>query len=577
MRVEVSRITRAGTLFTLLCVIAMTAGAVASSPLAIPAVTSLNPRYGPGAGGTSVTITGTGFTGTTAVAFGANPAASFSVVSDTTITATSPAAATGTIDVRVTNADGTSATAGATKYTYNPPTTTTSSTSSSTTPLFAFSAAAYSVGENGGTTTITVTSAASTTASPCTVAYATSNGTATAGVNYTAVSGSLSFSSGSTSQTFAVPVFANGIISGSSTVNLAISSPDCVRVTQQVTTNLLEVGGAVVAVNTNTNTNTDTASLASPSTAVLTLTETDQAPAVTGVSPAGGPVAGGTIVTITGARFTGATAVRFGAAAATAFTVLSPTSISATAPAGTGIVDISVTTPAGTSAIVAADQFHYTVLLTLGPIVLAEMRAGRAFAQTFTASGGNAPYTFAVTGGALPAGLTLSTSGQLAGTPTTPGPYAFTITVSDSDAIAGVRGVATLVNTGSVSFTGTIGAAVATLAITPAVLPSYTVGALVSTALTASAGTAPYVFAVTGGALPGGLSLSAAGVLGGSPTTPGAFSFTVTASDANGDTGIVSYSGTIAAAPVPALPYWALALLCGGLWFVSRGCSTTGV
>ena len=51
----------------------------------------VSPNSGPGAGGTSVTITGTNFTGATAVTFGGTAATSVTVVSATSITATSPA------------------------------------------------------------------------------------------------------------------------------------------------------------------------------------------------------------------------------------------------------------------------------------------------------------------------------------------------------------------------------------------------------------------------------------------------------------------------------------------------------
>lgn len=67
-----------------------------------PTVTALSPSSGTTAGGTSVTVTGTNFTGASAVSFGSTPAASFSVGGPTSITATSPAASAGTVDVRVT-------------------------------------------------------------------------------------------------------------------------------------------------------------------------------------------------------------------------------------------------------------------------------------------------------------------------------------------------------------------------------------------------------------------------------------------------------------------------------------------
>ncbi len=73
-----------------------------------PAVFSVSPSTGALSGGTSVTITGSGFTGATAVDFGSTPAASFTVDSDTQITAVSPPGA-GVADITVTSAKGSSA------------------------------------------------------------------------------------------------------------------------------------------------------------------------------------------------------------------------------------------------------------------------------------------------------------------------------------------------------------------------------------------------------------------------------------------------------------------------------------
>src|SRR5215469_2264451 len=81
-------------------------GSLASAASAPPAITSLSPGYGPLAGGTAVTITGSGFTGATSVSFGTNAAASFSVASDTQITATTPAGI-GIVPVTVTTPSGT--------------------------------------------------------------------------------------------------------------------------------------------------------------------------------------------------------------------------------------------------------------------------------------------------------------------------------------------------------------------------------------------------------------------------------------------------------------------------------------
>jgi cysteine-rich repeat protein len=83
-----------------------------------PRLTSISVTMGPATGGTSVTIAGTGFSGVTAVDFGTSSAASFTVNSDTSITAVSPAASGGTVDVTVTSAGGTSATSSADQFTF---------------------------------------------------------------------------------------------------------------------------------------------------------------------------------------------------------------------------------------------------------------------------------------------------------------------------------------------------------------------------------------------------------------------------------------------------------------------------
>jgi hypothetical protein len=98
-----------------------------SVTVVLPTVTGLSPSSGPPAGGTPVTITGTGFTGATAVNFGAAPATSFNVVNATTITAISPPAGgpvtasppPGSVNVTVTTPFGTSAPGAATLFTYS--------------------------------------------------------------------------------------------------------------------------------------------------------------------------------------------------------------------------------------------------------------------------------------------------------------------------------------------------------------------------------------------------------------------------------------------------------------------------
>ncbi|WP_216295900.1 IPT/TIG domain-containing protein, partial [Delftia acidovorans] len=85
-----------------------------------PTVTAISPTDGPAGGGTTVTITGTGFAaapGTGAVRFGATNA-TYTINSNTQITATAPAGAAGTVDVTVTTVGGSSATSAADQFTY---------------------------------------------------------------------------------------------------------------------------------------------------------------------------------------------------------------------------------------------------------------------------------------------------------------------------------------------------------------------------------------------------------------------------------------------------------------------------
>ena len=82
-----------------------------------PRLTAVSLVQGPASGGTSVTITGTGFTGATQVSFGSTPAAGFTVAGDTSIVAVSPAAPAGTFDITVTGPGGTSAAAPLDRFT----------------------------------------------------------------------------------------------------------------------------------------------------------------------------------------------------------------------------------------------------------------------------------------------------------------------------------------------------------------------------------------------------------------------------------------------------------------------------
>ena len=92
------------------------------------------------------------------------------------------------------------------------------------------------------------------------------------------------------------------------------------------------------------------------------------------------------------------------------------------------------------------------------------------------------------------------------------------------------------------------------ITVNPATLPNGAVGTAYNQTVSASAGTAPFVFSVSSGALPTGLILnSATGAITGSPTTAGTFTFTITATDANGCFGSRLYEITIASSACPVI------------------------
>ena len=157
--------------------------------------------------------------------------------------------------------------------------------------------------------------------------------------------------------------------------------------------------------------------------------------------------------------------------------------------------------------------------ITITPATLTSGRVGVPYNQLLTASGGVAPYTFAVAAGSLPIGMSLTSGGMLSGVPAQPATYNFTIRATGANTCAGTR-----------SYTLVVIPA-CNLAISPASLPAGSAGTPYSQALTASGGIAPYTFALSDGALPGGLNLSTGGALTGTPTTAGTFTFSVRARD----------------------------------------------
>lgn len=206
-------------------------------------------------------------------------------------------------------------------------------------------------------------------------------------------------------------------------------------------------------------------------------------------------------------------------------------------PTARGDFDITVTmtdATTGTEAPFTATKAYTLTIavpaINVTPVTLQNPIVGAAYSATLTASGGVGPYRFT---GSMPAGLTLTTGGQISGTPTNGGASSFTVTATDSTTGTGPV-------TGSRTYTVTVAAPTVVLNTTP--LTGGSVGAAYSRSITATGGTAPYTYAVTSGALPSGMALSTAGVISGTPAASGTFSVGITATDAS--TGAGPYVGS---------------------------------
>lgn len=164
-----------------------------------------------------------------------------------------------------------------------------------------------------------------------------------------------------------------------------------------------------------------------------------------------------------------------------------------------------------------------TDLLTITTTDLQNGVTGAAYAANLLASGGTPGYTWTITNGGLPSGLALDrNTGAISGSPTESGVFGITLRVVDS---SNPQQAATT----SLSLT-----VIPALVITTGSLPNGTDGVPYASSAAVAGGTAPYVWSLSAGALPPGLSLNASdGAISGTPTTTGVYSFTVSVTDAS--------------------------------------------
>ena len=222
---------------------------------------------------------------------------------------------------------------------------------------------------------------------------------------------------------------------------------------------------------------------------------------------------------------------------------------------------------------------------TVSTNALAGGTVGTAYSVTLGATGGKTPYTWSTTTGSLPAGLTLSSSGAISGTPTTAGSAAFTVQVKDANNLTGTKSLNIAV----------VAATTQSPTVSTATLSAGTVGNAYSSTLSATGGTTPYSWSLTSGTLPAGLTLSSGGAISGTPTAAGTASFTAQVKDTKSQTGskalsivvnpkaavALSINGAISLNATSGVPYSSTDSATGGTlpytWTVTAGNLPTGL
>jgi len=175
--------------------------------------------------------------------------------------------------------------------------------------------------------------------------------------------------------------------------------------------------------------------------------------------------------------------------------------------------------------------------LSITTTSLAGGEVGIAYSQTLAATGGTTPYTWAISSGNLPSGLSLNaSSGAITGTPSASGTSSFTARVTDNVGATATKALSIVI--------------VPAVSITTASLPNGSVGVAYNQTLAVTGGTTPYTWAIQSGSLPSGLSLNTStGAITGTPTTNGTSNFTVKVTDAVTSSATKALSIVITSAP----------------------------
>ncbi|MDO7884562.1 IPT/TIG domain-containing protein [Hymenobacter cheonanensis] len=310
-----------------------------------PTISSFSPASG--LVGSGVVITGTNFTGATAVRFNGTAASGFTVTSDTQINVNVPAgASTGLLSVTTPTGTGTSASS----FTVLAPAISSFSPTSGTTGTSVIITGTYFTGATAvrfnGTaasgfvvnsdTQITVPVPAGATNGP--ISVTTPSGTGTSATSFTVLSPAISsFTPTSGGQSVSVTI-----------TGVNFTGATAVRFNGALAPGYVVNSDTQITVNVPAGASTGPITVTTPSgTATSATSFTVLAPAISSFSPTSGTA--GTSVVITGANFTGTTAVAFNATAAASFVVNSDTQITASVAAGTLSGFITVTNGVGTA------------------------------------------------------------------------------------------------------------------------------------------------------------------------------------------------------------------------------------
>jgi hypothetical protein len=221
-------------------------------------------------------------------------------------------------------------------------------------------------------------------------------------------------------------------------------------------------------------------------------------------------LSGGVTWTATGPGCSGAACGTFTNVTTTSATYVAPASVNTTL--SVTVTAASVAQPLQTSSATFQVMPAPTIITTDIPSATPTY----IYHQALAATGGVQPLTWSLASGTLPSGMTLSNSGVLFGTPTSGSTSTFTVKVTDSSGSPSGQ----LSTETTLTFT-----VIGVLSVNAGVLPSGIVGTAYSTQLTATGGVPPLSWSVYSGSLPSGLVLQKTGIISGTPTIAGTYTF----------------------------------------------------